>query len=1030
MAETTIGELLRRHRKVADLTQQFIATQIPCNSGTVSRIENGDLFPQMDYLQAFASIKELSLTQDQRLELSRVYMVESRSLLRSDSANTGGIPNVQSNFNPNLSLSVEQTDQERQLLTQHYRRFIIDSYSQLNFHGMGIHEQISALPLNDIYVPLRAHVKLPRAETWLRVVPNPSRAIPADQLRFGGRPLSGIEVEIVGDQLSTPIAVLDLLRDQDGLVILGDPGSGKSTFVKWLAVNLAEMASNPNVDRLGLGDRIPIVIPVRAYAMALATRDIALVDFFMEYYRSHLDSHLRLDDVFGMALMEGRAIIMLDGLDEVSDLGMRMTVVDRVRKCFNWFRRAGNKFVLTSRLVGFRDAPLEAPGLLQCTLSDFNSNDIEDFARRWYEAVSQHAPYESGRMVEVARRREIDLLADIGRHTRVRELAANPLLLTIMTLMKRQGVELVERRVELFDNYVRTLLKYWNLARSIDQRAVRVIDNREAERVLAQLALWIQQTNPERGLVGQMQAHNKLIEIFAQRGTLDPEDAAQRLLQDARDYSGLLVEIGPGNYGFVHLTFLEYLAASAIAQLAQTNLDTAVATLAPHLLEPAWREVVLLTISCLGIIRRADDLASAFIERLLQLPTDRPGQVSELLGEAAADAWPGGISPACHLHIRQTLLDTMLATEHVPAPVRIAAGNALGRLDDPRPSVLSAAEMPFCLVAGGPFDMGGDEGNEYERDDAIHINTSLSHNIWVSQFPVSNAQFQEFIEAGGYANEAYWDEAKAHGLWRDGQVLQGSYRWDNDAHEFVRSIQEWANHPRQYLAPFTHANHPSNNITWYEALAYTRWLTDRFDLRRLGWQAQIPSEAEWEKAARGGHEKQGWQLQWDTNRVITPSNNGWTIVPLREMGLAVAKDTASAQTVSTPTLPQNPRRFPWGGVFDANRCNAGATAVRTTSAVGCFANGASPYGCQDMIGNVWEWTRSLWGYKNYTKLFSYPYAPNDGREDLTAPPHLLRTVRGGSWVSMELHARCAYRRRNAADYLNENVGFRVVLTPC
>jgi formylglycine-generating enzyme required for sulfatase activity len=189
-------------------------------------------------------------------------------------------------------------------------------------------------------------------------------------------------------------------------------------------------------------------------------------------------------------------------------------------------------------------------------------------------------------------------------------------------------------------------------------------------------------------------------------------------------------------------------------------------------------------------------------------------------------------------------------------------------------------------------------------------------------------------------------------------------------------------------------NHPVVYVTWYDALAYCDWLGGR--LRALApeyagragnpatsvfWQGiarkelvvSLPSEAEWEKAARG----------------------------------------------------DNGRIYPWGDKFDPVLANTSEIGLGRTSPVGCFPGGASPYGVLDMAGNVWEWTRSLWG-KNFSKPeYKYPYDPDDGREDLGLRD--LRVLRGGSFDYFRRLARCAYRDRHDPDHRFDYRGFRAAV---
>ena len=102
----------------------------------------------------------------------------------------------------------------------------------------------------------------------------------------------------------------------------------------------------------------------------------------------------------------------------------------------------------------------------------------------------------------------------------------------------------------------------------------------------------------------------------------------------------------------------------------------------------------------------------------------------------------------------------------------------------------------------------------------------------------------------------------------------------------------------------------------------------------------------------------------------------------------------------------------------------------TTTPVGLFSRrGDSPYGCVDMAGNVWQWTRSLWGTEGGKPDFKYPYEPADGREDLKADEKVLRVLRGGSYFVDSGAVRCAVRVRFDPDVRHGDVGFRVVLLP-
>jgi formylglycine-generating enzyme required for sulfatase activity len=123
------------------------------------------------------------------------------------------------------------------------------------------------------------------------------------------------------------------------------------------------------------------------------------------------------------------------------------------------------------------------------------------------------------------------------------------------------------------------------------------------------------------------------------------------------------------------------------------------------------------------------------------------------------------------------------------------------------------------------------------------------------------------------------------------------------------------------------------------------------------------------------------------------------------------------------------RIYPWGNEWDAKRCNNAEGGKRDTTPVGSYSpSGDSPYGCADMAGNVWEWTRSLWGKEREELDFKYPYDPTDGRENLEAGDEVLRVVRGGSWGAYRDHASCARRERIVPYARSDYTGFRIVVS--
>ncbi len=695
---------------------------------------------------------------------------------------------------------------ELQQATEQYLLHLVDRYSYLDFKGMGVSERVPLrMPLLEMYVPLKARIEMPEGETWAR------------QLRLAGRQVSEEEAEAMGQRMSEPQALVKLLGQHAGLIILGDPGAGKTTFLKYLTLRL----SLGQGEDLGLGQRLPLLVPLSAYANALARQDVPLDEFVATYYRQR-GIKLPVETMLAEALAQGGTLLLLDGLDEVRKLEQRRVVVDRVVDFFTMQRRKGNKFILTSRIVGYREVRPTVAGLAECTLVDFAEEEIGQFVVQWTGAIERAARGDTAVAAYEAEQEKSDLLEAMKRNPGVRHLAANPLLLTILALMKRQGVVLPERRVQLYDQYVTVLLKHWNVARGLGRPASRDLDVVETVRVLAPLARWMHQSSPGVGLVKQEAVRRKLIQIYTGRGFAEPEQAARQLLADAREYASLLLERGSGMYGFIHLTFQEYLAGVAIAQEGQQELNPVVEALAGGIGDDNWHEASLLAIGYLGIVQQRDEAAGAVLLELIKQAPGQAGQAVVLAGEAVLDAWPGGVSELCKQAIIEVLQETMV-DEQVELKQRAKAGAVLGQLGDPRQGITTLPPL-LTPVIEGKFLYG--EAKE-ERETKPFL---------AGVYPVTNAQFAHFIKAGGYENQQWWR--------KEGWQYRQKARWTQPRYW---NDSEWNN-----------PNHPLVGVSWYEAEAFCNWLTAEFEQTY-----RLPTEEEWERLARGQHGREyPWGNSW------------------------------------------------------------------------------------------------------------------------------------------------------------------------
>ena len=699
--------------------------------------------------------------------------------------------------------------------TAAYLAYLTDRHYYLSLKGMGVSDRVPLrLKLLDLYVPLKARMELPEGDTWNR------------NLSLAGREITNDEQELL--HFGEPVPLLQVLQKHSGMIVLGDPGAGKTTFVKYVALRLARGEGM----KIGLSDYLPILLPLAAFANAIQTHDIRLDDFIAEYFAG-IGADLPVGPMLSEALKAGRALILLDGLDEVRDINMRNTVVERVVDFFAFHRRVGNKFVLTSRVVGYRAVRPSAEDLVECTIVDFEEDEIEKFITYWTTALEKQAQGNTAVARTDAETDRRELLDSIQQNPGVRQLASTPLLLTILALMKRQGISLPERRVQLYDQYVNTLLSTWNRARSLSGRAPgRDLDEIQTIRILAPLALWMHEVSPGVGLVGREDMRRKLEELFLERGDSSPHQAARQFLTDVREHAALLLERGPGEYGFIHLTFEEYLAAVALALDGQGDSAPIIETLSAHVGEQAWREVTLLTIGYLGIRQQLPKVSGEVVEALVNNQPGPPGEAVILAGDAVLDTWPGGVPIQSKENVVQALITTMQDGAIRPE-LRRHASLLLGRLGW-RPAELDRfAEVPASVYQAG----------------VKKETKGIPYTYWICKYPVTNIQYARFVQENGYQSREFWSDDGWE--WRTG-------KYDDRTLEDVN--RDWLEHrplAKRNIPYYWHSIELSNpivpivGVSWFEAEAYCSWLAKKIVAVPDGYTVRLPRDDEWERASRG-----------------------------------------------------------------------------------------------------------------------------------------------------------------------------------
>jgi predicted NACHT family NTPase len=450
---------------------------------------------------------------------------------------------------------VYSEDELKQQLVE-YRRYIEETYQYLDFKGIDkISESMqgsSGITLESVYVPLRARPDRPDGESWHRL---------GGRYYCGAKALSineatDAETEILKAEASA-LPVEQWIKDQPALVILGDPGSGKSTSMKRLALGLALQADAP----------LPIILPLNAYSKALEKAQISFEDYLPDYFhnkRTQLEGE-KLKALFTQALQQEKAVILLDGLDEVGN--NRGEVVAQVEQFVRaWIpdpktcEQTGNRVVVTSRFVGYKDYPLVDPRWKTVALNDWNDEEITRFFKVF--TLASELAWQGNDATEdthkKAQQELNDLLKVIEHNPGIRRLSGNPLLASLLALIKRQGVTLPHRRVELYDLYMGTLLRSWNKSRNLDDHPVGPeIDFSPTQRLLAKLALHLRQTNPQGGLIHEQAMRDYLLQNYLddEYSRKEADELSLTFLDSVHKYSSLLIEKRASPIRFYSLNF-------------------------------------------------------------------------------------------------------------------------------------------------------------------------------------------------------------------------------------------------------------------------------------------------------------------------------------------------------------------------------------------------------------------------------------------------------------------------------------------
>lgn len=768
------------------------------------------------------------------------------------------------------------------------------------------------------------------------------------------------------------------------VVILGAPGSGKTTTAKAIAsAHFGKFITDryDNItDLIGLwsdNENLPIYIELKTMVADEQFPEISKqgpsVEFFKEYIQRALFSNNEQVMCYVMeCLQNGKVVLVLDGLDEVPIPNTEEEAVEKrhgqLQRLIRSIRTVypNIKIVVTSRPAGYSGWTLD--GFEVIHIRPLSSSEAAGLAYAYYVAAGEDEK-ESEQLTKKLTL-EIERLPD-----KIREY---PLFICLLAaLFREKKGAFPAKRGGLLQVSLETLLGTWTTRRH-EGKTLQDLLNCTPDQIVKCLATISYRALAENGINGNTDTPDvpismALEEFYYLGDCINPRQVLDYIMLQA----GIWTSPAHGKLRFVHRLFQEYLAALAIS-----DRDDKVEKMTNLVQENfiLWHEVALLFADILSNKRNNGELLF-LVERLIdvanekdktQFPKDaqtntiqcqaKKTDIIALVAEIIIDEefhTFGAIKKAQSYRACIENLKDSLNMQCLTGLQRRLIGQALDELGDPRNGVgLNKGIPEFCWerVPEGEFYMGTGED---EEDEIRKIATTGIWNIdrekprhklhikefYISRFPVTNEQFNSFILAeDGYSCDEWWSEP---GLkWRE----------KNSPPPTRLSLSK---------------NMPQNCVSWYEAMAFCKWISYR--TKSI---IRLPSEAEWEYAARGGAAYQ----------------------------------------------------FVWGNSCDINYANVKDTGINEITSVGCFLSnvkGHKDIHLYDMNGGLWEWCSSIVEDDEGNK-YSYPYNFNDGRENEDLDDHFFRATRGGYYGGEWMYARSCYRGRDIPSLRAERQGFRVV----
>ena len=507
-----------------------------------------------------------------------------------------------------------------------YATSLSEQYGHLRLDALASDGMAYRLPLWQIFIPQQAR------ECWNW--PEPPRNLSAEE-----------NSEAISELIPEPISVLQLLAPDSApakTVILGNPGSGKSSLLQYLAVTWARqpLRDLPNLP-------LPLLIELHRYAQMLAAHQTGGPNFLTFMHQNAIG---RLNQHQLQQKLQSGAMLLLDGLDEIFDPLLREAVLSQIHRFTLEYPQV--QVIVTSRELGYRPQRLRQAGFRHFRLQDLADAQILEFIQRWHQLPG----------LERLRQRLQTAVFD----SPIRELAGNPLLLTLMAILNRHQ-ELPRDRAELYHQASRVLLHQWDAEAKVLEdpdldRFNLALDYRDKQAVLRQVAYQMQTDGSDSISHSQLEA---LLGDYL--NSIAPNTAravARLLLRALQERNFMLHPLPPDRYSFVHRSFLEYFCAWEIVwqfkETQQIGSDQLRDLFDKHWHDSTWHEILRLICGL---------LEAQFVGPLIECLRVQDGESSQFANLFLAARCLGEVRNRARLDQNSTLLAQIQGLIHYQEPL-------------------------------------------------------------------------------------------------------------------------------------------------------------------------------------------------------------------------------------------------------------------------------------------------------------------------------------------------------------------------